>query len=88
MSDEQISFSALVEQARREPPPPVDIVHRVSARIADGAPVAPPTDRILWGLAGVSVGAAAAVFLVCAGQGILPGDPLVDWLRWLMVVTI
>jgi hypothetical protein len=86
VSKNNIRFQTLVDRAQREPIPPLDIVDRVAERIAPAPLSATRIEWSLWGAAGLSVAAAAAVLIIAFQQGVFFEDPLADWLRPLVVV--
>lgn len=86
MNDKSIRFQTLVDRARQEAVPSIDVVPRVAERIASAPSPAPSTDWALWSMAGMSVAVAVAVMVVSVQQGTLFTDPLADWLRPLVMV--
>lgn len=85
MSEKNIRFQTLVDRARQEPIPSIDVAELTAERTAP-VPSTPSIDWSLWSVAGLSAAAAAAVLLVSFQQGIIFDDPLVDWLRPLVMV--
>ncbi|MBN2476510.1 MAG: hypothetical protein JXB62_17985 [Pirellulales bacterium] len=85
MSHSRPRFQRLIRQAAREPLPPIDVAGRVvesiQRRIAPRDAVWPS-----WGAAGLAVAAAAGVLAIASLQGMLTEDPMVDWLRSLVMV--
>ncbi len=88
MNDRIPRFQALVERARHETPPPLDVVAQLAGRIAPMPSSPARIERSLWNMAGLSVAAAAAVLFLAFQQGVLLEDPLADWLRPFVVVMM
>ena len=86
MNEKRPRFQTLVDRARQEPIPPLDIAGRVVAKIAAVPTVRQPVDWSLWSVAGLSVAAAAVVLLLSFQQGIFLEDPMAEWFRPLIVV--
>ena len=86
MNDKTVRFQMLVDRARQEAVPSIDVVPRVAERIASVPSPAPSIDWALWSMAGLSAAVAVAVVFVSVQQGALFTDPLADWLRPLVVV--
>jgi hypothetical protein len=94
MSRGRVRFQALVAEAVREPPPPIDVASRVVATIAARKSAATESVLPWWGAIS-STAIALAVLLIGPSQGILFGDPFVgwfledpfaEWFRFLVVV--
>ena len=91
MSGKSVRFEALVQQAGLEPPPPIDVSHRVARSIArrvQSSPRGPSDsgDRAMRWSAGLSMAAALAVLLMASYQNVLSEEPLVAWLQSLVLV--
>ena len=78
-------FETLVQQARREPLPPVDVAERVVQSLESRVPPR-AADWPLWWVTALSVTAAAVVLIVATQQGVWCDDPLANWLRPLILV--
>ena len=78
-------FETLVQEAGREPLPPIDVADRVLQSI--GPQAQPRTaDWSMWPAVGLSLAAALAVLLLVVEQGVVFEDPLAPWLRSLVLV--
>ncbi len=86
MIDKNLRFRTLVDRARHEPVPPIDIAGRVATRLEPASSARAPIDWSLWSAAALSVTAAVVVLLLSLQQGVAWDDPLVDWLHPLMMV--
>lgn len=77
MSSDRKQFGRLVEAARHEPIPPIDVADRVAESIR---PQAQPTggDWALWVASAAAVAAAVVVMAVASYQGALVADPLAE----------
>ena len=85
MTGKPLRFETLVQQARGESLPPIDVADRVVRSLATS--VQPrAADWPLWWAAGLSVMAAAVVLIVATQQGVWFDDPLANWLRPLVLV--
>jgi hypothetical protein len=85
MTRKQLRFEALVQQARGESLPPIDVADRVVRSLV--ACVQPRAiDWPWWWAIGLSVTAAAVVLIVATQQGVWFDDPLAHWLRPLVLV--
>jgi hypothetical protein len=78
-------FQTLVQRARGEPVPAIDVAARV-ARSLEPPLATRNGDGPLWVATAVSVAAAAAVLLAASLQGALFDDPFATWLRPLVLV--
>jgi len=81
MNDKRlIRFRQLVDTARREAIPPLDVTRRVLEHLG-ARTVQPATDWVLLGAALCSLAAAAAVMLLASQQGALSTDSLAELVR-------
>jgi hypothetical protein len=76
----RMNFAKLVEAARREQPPAIDVTDRVLNSVLSGRTTR-SSDWSLWVASLVSVAAAAAVMTLAEYQGALAMDPLVELIR-------
>ena len=85
MNQQRPQFTSLVDRARQELAPPVDVVDRVANRITwQKAPR--EHDWPTWSAAGLSVAAATMMMTVVLQEGLSWNDPLGDWLSSLILV--
>jgi hypothetical protein len=87
MNESRTAFQSLVDRARLEPGPPVDISERVAERIRWSRPPG-RFDWPIWSTAGLSVAAALMMMLVVQQQGISWNDPFGDWLGSLSSIIL
>jgi hypothetical protein len=73
------SFATLVELARREKAPAIDVADRVLDSVQAG-PRDRSSDWTLWTASLVSAAAAAAALVLAGYQGVLSRDPLAEFL--------
>ncbi len=78
--DQRMNFAKLVEAARHERPPAVDVTDRVLASLMSGG-ATQSSDWGMWVASLISVAAAAAVMTLAGYQGALTVDPLVELIR-------
>ncbi len=77
---QRMDFAKLIEAARHEQPPPIDVTDRVLHSVMS-AQAARSSDWGMWVASFVSVAAAAAVMTLAGYQGALTMDPLVELIR-------
>lgn len=85
MSGKRLKWSALVEQARQEPAPSVDVTGTVAAAL-DRATLVPTADWTTWMAAGASVAAATMMVVSLQLLGISWSEPFGDWFSSMFVV--
>ncbi len=85
MSDDHLRFETLVDRARGEQPPRVQVAAQVASRLATARRAA-SSDWTLWGATGLSVAAALVMVVLTMQQHALFSDPLTQWLCPLVVV--
>ena len=85
MSGKRLSFAELVEQARHDSAPPLDVTERVTVAL-DQAVVVPVGDWTTWLAAGTSVAVAASMLVALQWMGISWNDPFGEWFSSMTVV--
>lgn len=85
MSEHRSQFQSLVDQARQESTPPVDVAERVGERIR-WSTFPRANDWPTWSAAGLSAAAAMVMLAVVMQEGISLTDPFGDWLSSLVMV--
>ncbi|NOY43248.1 MAG: hypothetical protein GXP26_15625 [Planctomycetes bacterium] len=85
MNEHRSQFQSLVDRARQEPAPPVDVAERVGERIRWSA-VPRASDWPTWSAAGLSAAAAMVMMTIVMQEGISLTDPFGDWLSSLVMV--
>jgi hypothetical protein len=79
MNRQRPHFETLVQQARGESPPRLDVAEQVVQTLASRVQL-PATDGPWWWATALSLTAAAAVLVVAMQQGIWFEEAWVDWL--------
>ncbi len=85
MSEHRSQFQSLVDQARQESAPSVEVAERVGERIRWTAEPR-VSDWPTWSAAGLSAAAAMVMVTVVVQEGISLTDPFGDWLSSLVMV--
>jgi len=85
MSDDRLRWTTLVEKAKREATPTIDVADRVARRIVDRASL-PSSDWPIWAATGLSVAAALLMTVAVQLLGVSLSDPFGDWMSSFFLV--